>query len=77
MQLISLHNVHFLIHMLRGLREAVLEDRAEEYAIDFFTNYFRDDKDGVPSWIKEALAECNISLPEIYKLDDGPSDAAK
>ena len=55
----------------------MLNNRAEEYAIDFFTNYFRDDKEGVPTWIKEALAECNISLPETYKPDDGPSDAAK
>jgi len=45
-QLISIHNIHFLIHMLRDLRTAVLEDRAEAFAIDFFTNYFRDQ--GVP-----------------------------
>lgn len=29
MQLISLHNVHYLIHLLRGLRDAVLNDTAE------------------------------------------------
>ena len=45
-QLVSVHNIHFLIHMLRDLRTAVLEDRAEPFVIDFFTNYFRDE--GVP-----------------------------
>ena len=57
-QLLSIHNIHFLIHMLRDLRTAVLEDRAEAYTIDFFKNYFRDD--GVPQWVKNALKECDI-----------------
>ena len=48
MQLVSLHNVHYLIHLLRGLRQAVLEERAEQYAVEFFTNYYRDDSNGVP-----------------------------
>lgn len=38
----------YLIHLLRGLRQAVLEERAEEYARDFFVNYYRDDPNGVP-----------------------------
>ena len=62
MQLISLHNVHYLIHLLRGLREAVFNDTVEAYAVSFFTNYFRNNKDGVPIWIKNALQECQITL---------------
>ena len=64
MQLISLHNVHYLIHLLRGLRTAVINETAEAYAIDFFTNYYRDAPEGVPGWIRNALAECQISLPQ-------------
>lgn len=60
MQLLSLHNVHFLIHLLRGLRQAVIEDRVESYARDFFINWF--EQEGVPDWVKNAMAECNISL---------------
>lgn len=62
MQLISIHNVHFLIHLLRGLREAVLEDRTEEYAVDFFTNYFKNEETGIPAWVKEALKTCDIEI---------------
>ena len=40
----------------------MLEDRAEKYAVEFFTNYYRDDPEGVPQWIKNALKECNITL---------------
>jgi hypothetical protein len=46
--------------MLRDLRTAVLEDRAEPYVIDFFRNYFRDE--GVPQWIKNALKKCQIII---------------
>ena len=53
-----------MIHLLRGLREAVLNETAEAYAISFFTNYYRDSEGGVPVWIKNALAECQITLPE-------------
>jgi queuine tRNA-ribosyltransferase len=59
-QLISLHNVHYLIHMLRGLRQSVIDDRAEAYVKKWFTDYFK--YDGVPPWINNALAVCNISL---------------
>lgn len=38
----------FLIHMLRGLRNAVLEGTAEEYSTKFFHNYYRDDPKGIP-----------------------------
>ena len=58
MQLISLHNVHYLIHLLRGLREAVINDTAEAYAIDFFTNYFSQEENGIPQWIRRAMVEC-------------------
>eukprot|EP00355_Strombidium_rassoulzadegani_P010527 CAMPEP_0168618810 /NCGR_PEP_ID=MMETSP0449_2-20121227/6267_1 /TAXON_ID=1082188 /ORGANISM="Strombidium rassoulzadegani, Strain ras09" /LENGTH=344 /DNA_ID=CAMNT_0008659703 /DNA_START=188 /DNA_END=1219 /DNA_ORIENTATION=- len=46
-QLLSIHNIHFLIHMLRDLREAVVEGRTESFAVEFFKNYFRDEKEGV------------------------------
>jgi len=58
LQLVSIHNIHFLIHMLRDLRDAVLEERVEEFASNFFTEYFKNEKDGIPKWIKNALMEC-------------------
>ena len=63
-QMISIHNIHFLIHSLRGLRQSVIDGNVEAYAIDFFKNYYRDDKDGVPKWIKNALKTSGINMPE-------------
>lgn len=65
-QLISLHNVHFLIHLLRGLRESVLKGTTEEYAKDFFVNYFSEEtnetKGKVPEWIVNAMKDAGIDL---------------
>ena len=47
LQLLSLHNVHFLIQLLRGLRESVLNGTTQEYARDFFCNYYSgEDQEG-------------------------------
>jgi len=40
----------------------VIEERAEEYAREFFRNYYREEKDGIPKWIRNAMAECKIEL---------------
>jgi hypothetical protein len=48
--------------LLRGLRTAVLEDKVPEFTKDFFLNYYKDEKDGIPAWIHNALKECGLSL---------------
>ena len=40
----------------------MLEGTAEQYAKDFFKNYYRDAPEGVPKWINNALRECHIEL---------------
>ena len=52
----------FLIHLLRGLREAVLSGNAEQYAREFFQNYYKYDGKGIPEWIKHAMVECGVKL---------------
>jgi queuine/archaeosine tRNA-ribosyltransferase len=54
--------VHFLIHLLRGLRQAILDDKAADYSRQFFIDYYRDAEGGIPDWIKNALAEVNIPI---------------
>ena len=40
----------------------MIEDRAETYARNFFTNYFKNEEQGVPKWVVNALNECGIAL---------------
>jgi queuine tRNA-ribosyltransferase catalytic subunit len=42
MQLLSIHNIHFLIENLRNLRTAIIEERTEEFAKTWFTDYYKD-----------------------------------
>jgi len=47
---------------LRELRSAIIEESAEEFCKQWFVNYFRDEKEGVPLWIKNALKHCEIEI---------------
>jgi hypothetical protein len=48
--------------LLRGLRQAVLEERTEQYAKEFFHNYYRDEASGIPVWIRNAMKEAGVGL---------------
>lgn len=54
--------MHFLIHMLRGLRDAILDDRVEPFVREFYTCLFKYEEGGVPQWIHNALAVHDITL---------------
>jgi len=54
---------------MRGLRESILNDTTEEYARNFFVNYFSPESEGdsdnvseVPEWVKSACVEVGIDL---------------
>lgn len=39
LSLVSLHNVHFYLELMRGIREAIRQDRFIEFKKEFFNNY--------------------------------------
>lgn len=41
--LLSIHNLHFLINMMKGLREAIKEEREIEYTENFLHKYYGED----------------------------------
>ena len=78
-QLLSLHNVYFLIDILREFRQAVIDGCAEEYMINFVTQYFINEKDGkislqtlkkliisigIPEWVIEACKAGGINIDQ-------------
>ncbi|NLY87344.1 MAG: tRNA guanosine(34) transglycosylase Tgt [Clostridiales bacterium] len=38
--LLSEHNIHFLTHMMEGIRQAIAEDRFTEYKENFYSKYY-------------------------------------
>jgi len=63
--LLSLHNVYFLIDILRKFRQAVLDDNVEEYLTTFIKNYHSNDKEGVPKWVIDACEAGGIDVAKL------------
>ncbi|CAI2371271.1 unnamed protein product [Moneuplotes crassus] len=62
LQLLSLHNVYFLLDIIREFRQAILDENVEEYMTNFVTDYYITEKDGVPQWVKNALKAGGIDM---------------
>jgi tRNA-guanine family transglycosylase len=57
--LVTMHNIHYQLELMRQVREAILEDRYPAFVKEFFRRYFSD---GAPQWAKDALKGVSISL---------------
>ena len=62
--LVTMHNVHHMLDLMRRIRAAIAADRYAEFARDFFEKYFPKEK-GTPSWAVEALRGVGIDLAGI------------
>ena len=44
--LLSEHNIYFLVNMMKGIREAIEEDRFSDFKKDFYEKYGENKKNG-------------------------------
>lgn len=58
--LLTMHNVHHMLSLMRRVRNAILEDRYPQFVQEFFDNYFGGK--GPPTWAVEALKTVGIDL---------------
>jgi len=63
--LLTLHNVHYLLNLMRQAREAILEDRYPVFVKAFFRKLYST-KEELPNWAIDALKGVGIDL-----LEDG------
>jgi tRNA-guanine family transglycosylase len=59
--LLTMHNVHYLLNLMKLAREAILEDRYPQFVKDFFARLYPDRED-YPRWAINALSTVNIAL---------------
>src|SRR5437762_10059094 len=52
--LLTMHNVHYLLNLMKLAREAILEDRYPEFVKDFFAKLYPNRGD-YPRWATDAL----------------------
>lgn len=58
--LLTMHNVHWMLNLMKRARTAILEDQYPAFARQFFVDYFGDK--GPPRWAVDALKEVNIDI---------------
>ncbi len=43
-QLLSIHNIHFLLNVVKGARQAIIDGNFLEYKNEFYSNYYKNGK---------------------------------
>ena len=64
-QLLTNHNIAYMMRLVRSMRQAILEDRYAEFCRTFVKQQFVGEENGgqnVPTWVVEALEAAGISL---------------
>lgn len=60
--LLTLHNVHYQLELMRQARKAIIRDEYPEYVAQFFSDLYNGDTTKYPSWAVQALRKVNIEL---------------
>lgn len=61
--LLSIHNIHFQLQLMRDARNAIIDGIFPDFVTNFmFKWYNTTEKASIPSWIHDALKEVNIIL---------------
>ena len=64
-QLMTNHNLAYMMSLTRSMRQAIMGDRYGEYVQTFVRDQFRGKDSGgqdVPTWVREALASAGIEI---------------
>ncbi|TKA67284.1 hypothetical protein B0A49_09241, partial [Cryomyces minteri] len=62
--LLSMHNVHYLLNLMRRIREAIIEGRYPEFLKKYFGTLYAGKKDRYPGWAVTALQGVGVDLME-------------
>jgi tRNA-guanine family transglycosylase len=60
--LLTMHNVHYQLNLMRLAREAILEDRYPQFVKDFFSKLYDGRKEKYPEWAVGALKGVGVDL---------------
>jgi queuine tRNA-ribosyltransferase len=63
--LISIHNVYYLLNLMKTLRQAILDENVQKFTEDFLSNQFMKKDSGTakyPLWVFKALVQAKIDV---------------
>ncbi|KAI9693004.1 MAG: hypothetical protein M1822_004999 [Bathelium mastoideum] len=62
--LLTMHNVHFLLNLMRQVRDAIIEDRYPQFLKDYFAGLYAGNRESYPAWAVDALRGVGVDLLE-------------
>ncbi|KAL1311477.1 hypothetical protein AAFC00_004419 [Neodothiora populina] len=60
--LLSIHNIHYLLDLMRRIRLAIIEDRYPGFLKSYFSTLYSGDKTKYPQWAVDALKGVGVDL---------------
>ena len=60
--LLSIHNVHHLLDLMRRIRTAIIDDRYPAFLKSYFDTLYTGDKAKYPEWAVDALRGVGVDL---------------
>jgi tRNA-guanine family transglycosylase len=60
--LLTMHNVHYQLNLMKCARAAIIEDRYPRFLKDFFHKLYNGEKDKYPQWAVDALRGVGVDL---------------
>lgn len=60
--LLSMHNVHYLLTLMRNIRTSIIEDRFPAFLKSYFSMLYAGNKQKYPEWAVEALKGVGVDL---------------
>lgn len=60
--LLSIHNVHYLLELMRRAREAICEGRYPEFLQSYFRKLYDGESANYPVWAVDALKDVGVDL---------------
>jgi tRNA-guanine family transglycosylase len=60
--LLTMHNVHYQLNLMKEAREAIIQDRYPQFVKDFFSKLHNGEMDKYPRWAVDALRGVGVDL---------------
>lgn len=60
--LLTMHNVWYQLELMRGVRQAIVEDRYPAFLRQFFSDLYEGDSERYPEWAVDALRGVGVDL---------------
>jgi queuine tRNA-ribosyltransferase catalytic subunit len=60
-QLVTLHNVTYMMQLVGRMRKAIMEQKFQQFVLEFLKRHFDGNLDAIPQWVRDALEAAGLS----------------